>query len=743
MQTKLAALRRPRSLLTEARCNQKMPQRTFYCLNGLGYFGSRSLAAAVQLRSSLANRRTPVSVEIFALADPNADARSTAVAALRRLHVAKEFQLGSRLSDILLQIRLQFARGVGKDDQFVIHDCSPTWAHLANTEQVAQLMHDTPALRRRVKYLVEKPSMTATQSERRLAENETLTSLPDLGYCDYIELQSETFLTARRWLDQNSDFEPTDLEVWRNSSTGFKRLFDRSRAGVTGGALEDKAAHDLALSVGLLGWPDRSPTDIDAEIENFLPAEWETSDLRPRFNTVDNFTVQFLQRFNEGDTRLGHSLAFDISDARIWARFGWPLATGRTVNCTYHFSWDGVDEVLSERLAEIGLGEVGVVGEELVQSDDDTFAYRIREARVHIVTDGSRARPRRLVLSFLSKFKDLDPFVVYIDGSHRVKRVPLLTLPGGDNSLFRQLSAVITRDPAATLGRGPTDLINETVHAIRSAATDKPAPPPSQLGAAMAETVSKIVKRSSYERLRAYSGFVFDLDNTLINTRAVSGAILRPVVAALRQSSQTRHSAWYTKLTRRLAWRPLDDHQLDAEFAFTDEEREILRREMAFLRVDASTAPPLFDDAETMIDHLSELRDAGMLEANRLRCALLTRGFGEFQWSKIRAHPKLREFFGEEIFVDDVQQGRGRPGQAVYLREIAARWDCAHRRVLVVGDNPDAELAAALEVGMATALLVRSGAERSHLRSANSAVHRQVADLRTVAERFVIEWPRP
>ncbi len=267
----------------------------YYCLNGIGYFGQRSLATAVQLVSYLPTRRSSRSLQIFALSDLNPSALDSADRSLRHLKAGEPILCNS-LTALLAALRRRYAEGMNKGDTFLVHDCSPTWAHLDNSNKVRRLLLDIPGLQKHFKYLVEKPAMTATQVERRVSSGEGVHALPPGGSCDYLEVQSRTYLSVKKWLRENPQFVITDMTVWRSGSTGFKKLFDRDRAGVTGGALEDKASHDLALTLGYLGSPVGDPTVVQAAIRNFLPAHWDPRDPSPRFTTVDDHVTGLLDR---------------------------------------------------------------------------------------------------------------------------------------------------------------------------------------------------------------------------------------------------------------------------------------------------------------------------------------------------------------------------------------------------------------------------------------------------------------
>jgi FMN phosphatase YigB (HAD superfamily)/predicted dehydrogenase len=748
-----------RCILSQPRSNVTWSYtvRVFYCLNGVGYFGQRSLGAAIELRGYLPSRAPEAQLQVLCIADPSAEARGSAHRALEKFGLGKNTSLCETFGDLLIAILRQNAAGLADGDLFIVHDCSPTWVHLSNTVLLNNVVASVPALSSRIRYLVEKPSVTSTQMRRR--DNEDVEKLREgLGFCDYIELQSLTYHTARKWLDEHPDFEIGELEVWRNSGTGFKKTFDGTRKGVTGGALEDKAAHDLALTMGLVGSPRGEPQVTEAAFENFLPADWNTENPKPRFITADDEIVQLLDRSFDPTPAVAMAgellppddqppdsvpfrkrLLFEVADSRVLARVRWPIAGGRVVKCTYHFSWDGVDRSLEERLADLGLSRP-VVGREVHMGRDELFRYDVNEARVHILSARpvGRGRPsRHIVLNFLAKHESDVPFVCVLESDGTITEVPLLTLPGGRNSIFRQLESLIF-DPSPLIGGLASDVINEVVFRIRQTATDVAAPSLEDMPGVMRDVTNSFMERSNYIHLRPVRGVIFDLDNTLIDTLSLSETALAPVLDAIGSAGITEHdTAWWKAVTENLKWRPLDDVAWRSVLGFSEGELAAARAALMALEIAPGEMPAMFPDAAIALEGLQSIQQSHFSSAGRVECAILTTGFRRLQRAKIDAHPILKKVFGTNIFVDDLEEGPGRPGHSVYLREIASRWGLSSRHVLVVGDNPEAELLAALNLGMRTALVKReTGAGRSHV--AQDEAHPVIADLREVPNRLLL-----
>ncbi len=663
----------------------------YYCLNGVGYFGSRSLRSVIELDPFLPTLKPPTEVRLFCIADPNEERKIAVKEALRTIDInPRGVNFRNNIDEILSEVRLQIDRGIGQKDIFLIHDCSPTPLHHVNILTLSKLLTRSPVLARHIRYLVEKPALTAVDF-RDYRDIGVEFKLPSHCFCDYIELQSQTYLAAKDWLRQHPDFRPIRVFVWRNSGTGFKKVFERGRAGVTGGALEDKAAHDIAVTLGLLGFPSSEPTVTDANIESYLLGQWlGTDDDRPSFVTVEDSVIQVLdRRYSDSGQRTERHLAFDIADARIVAEADWPLSD-RLVRCRYSFSWDGVEPLVKDMLARLELPRW--IGTESRRSLGEAEEYTVEEARIYILEDHVNGKPRRLILNFLTKFETTEAWIAYVNDGAKGEVMHIKKRPGGDNSLLRVLRSVIKESEPLLRGEA-TLLISKLVHAIRSKATDVPAPDERE---AMRSTIQKFVDRSQFRRLPAKEGVIFDLDNTLLRTSEIPGSFVDPVIDAIASFRPDIDPKWKESLRTALFRSALD--VVGKKFSLSEREYEAAARAFSQLEIPDQMELRLYEDA---VDTLEKLHSAGV------RCALLTRGFRRLQESKIKKLG-LARYFGGEIFVDSVEEGPARPGQIAYLRRIGERWGCPPQRIVMVGDDPHAELRAALELGMETILVIRN-----------------------------------
>jgi FMN phosphatase YigB (HAD superfamily) len=190
-------------------------------------------------------------------------------------------------------------------------------------------------------------------------------------------------------------------------------------------------------------------------------------------------------------------------------------------------------------------------------------------------------------------------------------------------------------------------------------------------------------------------GAVFDLDNTLLRTQDLPRGFVDPVVEAI-VGRRPELGGSVERLREALFRRSLES--VAEDFRLSGEDYGAAAAAYAELEV-TDEPVELFPDARQALE---------LVEERGLNRALMTRGFRRLQESKVDKLG-LRAVFGEEIYVDALDDGPGRPGQVGLLRGIVGRWALPPERILVIGDDPDAELRAGRELGMQTALVWRDG----------------------------------
>lgn len=198
---------------------------------------------------------------------------------------------------------------------------------------------------------------------------------------------------------------------------------------------------------------------------------------------------------------------------------------------------------------------------------------------------------------------------------------------------------------------------------------------------------------------------IFDLDNCLAPATAVGEALYGPAFAAIRKANDGRIAADALAAAFRQMWTHAYDWVAD-RYGFTPAMRAAGWQALVQIEV---TGP------------LAGYGDLNLLASVPGERFLVTTGLRRLQDSKIRGLGIAAQF--REIFIDAIDEPR-RLGKAALFQHILVRSDLKPADVIVVGDNPDSELAAARQVGLRAVQMLRPGVARSE---ANAEC---VADLR-------------
>lgn len=187
---------------------------------------------------------------------------------------------------------------------------------------------------------------------------------------------------------------------------------------------------------------------------------------------------------------------------------------------------------------------------------------------------------------------------------------------------------------------------------------------------------------------------IFDLDNCLSPADQVGEHVFAPVFSAIRQTSREQLSEARIKQILADCW-VLSFDQVAKRYQFSPETIAAGYEAYAQLRVE-----------EPFVGY----PDIYVVPRLPVRRYLVTTGFRRFQDSKIKALGIESWFDG--IVIDALDEPPPLGKQAIF-QKILAQEGCKADQVLVIGDNPAAELAAGLALGMRTVQTVRPGVRRS------------------------------
>ncbi|MGA3156085.1 MAG: HAD family hydrolase [Steroidobacteraceae bacterium] len=196
----------------------------------------------------------------------------------------------------------------------------------------------------------------------------------------------------------------------------------------------------------------------------------------------------------------------------------------------------------------------------------------------------------------------------------------------------------------------------------------------------------------------------FDLDSCLCAAEEIGPQLYLPAFEAIRKANARTLPDEALSQAFAEMWRfPFDD--VATRFGFSEAMWESGFR--AFSNLVVST--PMYGYG-----------DLGVLRELPARLFLITSGFRRLQESKIAAL-RIAEIF-EAIYIDAIDEPNPR-GKVAIFSELLDQFGLRADQAIVVGDNPDSEIAAGNSLGITTVQILRPG-----VLPGGNAVH-TIADL--------------
>ena len=187
---------------------------------------------------------------------------------------------------------------------------------------------------------------------------------------------------------------------------------------------------------------------------------------------------------------------------------------------------------------------------------------------------------------------------------------------------------------------------------------------------------------------------IFDLDSCLCASNEAGDHLFAPAFDAIRRANGGTHSEEDLRSAFADCLRCAFDFVAE-KHRFTDAMREAGAKHF----VEVEVVSPMFG--------YGDLDVLGQLPVLRF---LVTSGYRRFQESKVSALG-IRDLF-EAVFVDAINEP-GRKGKEGFFGEILSSRRLLKDEVLVVGDNPDSEIAAGNRLGIRTVQILRPGVTRT------------------------------
>lgn len=337
-------------------------------LLGLGHQGLRSLCRVIDVRRAL--KSEGIDLDLVALADKNVDATKRAVDQCQAEGLAPAHF--ASLENLLAAPQVKaYPR-----DTLVVYDATATQQHFGNLVQIQFAQHG---------YFGEKPILL-TRNQLAIASGANF-------WCNFVETESAAFRGAQALIERDH-LSIKSMRFWRESAVGTAKLLTQQREGVTGGSLEDKMIHDVALSLGFLRGTGQLSGANGHGVEGrlvlpMLNTAEVVQEIPPMFMSVDG-------------AKTGVRWIDEAADARFDLTVTWPCNESPVV-AHYSTSWVGVSSELRGWMQLKGISEGDWLGARTVPPRSGFTGYKDSEARIgYLECTAPDGRDLEIVVNFLA-----------------------------------------------------------------------------------------------------------------------------------------------------------------------------------------------------------------------------------------------------------------------------------------------------------------------------------------------------
>lgn len=359
----------------------------------LGAAGNRGKSALEMLPKLSATETTKgINLELVGVAEAGKKSRENLAA-----YTSSRFGYSCLVVGTLVEAiphALRWLAG-GQNRKLVVYDATPTAHHYLHLMTV--LPHSE---REHIYYFGEKPLFTKESQADFVAHH-----FPGATFfCEFIETENPVFRAASDFIRSES-FQIQRMSFWRASCMGVEIAAGDGRGGVEGGALLDKAPHDLSVSLGLLGPRSVQSWSVHQARTHLLALHEDAFRLGTRnFLSVARASLYDLSAPAHTPEHLPADalLSFDVELA---------LPENRVIPASYVASWVGIqntepERLLSGRLTNLGIGpEEWLNSEKSLASQNGQFRYENQEVRLGLVEGLLHNHEVHLVLNLLAKFE--------------------------------------------------------------------------------------------------------------------------------------------------------------------------------------------------------------------------------------------------------------------------------------------------------------------------------------------------
>jgi len=359
----------------------------------LGAAGDRG-AAALEILPRLreAERNCAINIELVCLAEADQSSFRDLAAKASSL-LGSSCPVVSVLAEAIPYSLTWLAHGT-VPRKLVIYDATPTAQHYLHL--MAVLPHSQ---RQPIFYFGEKPLFTNSGQVQFIENN----FARETFFCEFIETENPAFRAARDFL-RSEQFALQRMFFWRASCMGVSIVAGDGRGGVEGGALLDKAPHDLSVAIGLL-----SPQNLQSAKVRGV----DIHALALHSSGLANAQQRFLSLANTPITNINSP----ASIPEYWPACGalsfavdFTLTDGPWVPASFIASWLGLQETPAELSLAHTLSTLGLQSQDWLNtesscpSEDGRYHYRNQEVRLALLEGELAGHKAHLFVNLLSKF---------------------------------------------------------------------------------------------------------------------------------------------------------------------------------------------------------------------------------------------------------------------------------------------------------------------------------------------------
>lgn len=360
----------------------------------VGAAGNRGRPALEMLPKLSAQERIKgINLELVGVAEAREESRADLASHITALFGISHPVVGTLVEAIPHALQW-LAAGQGQR-KVIVYEASPTAHHYLHLMTV--LPHSE---REHIYYFGEKPLFTKQGQVDFVAHN-----FPgQTFFCEFIETENPVFRAANDFV-RSERFQIQQMSFWRASCMGVAIAAGDGRGGVEGGALLDKAPHDLSVSLGLVGPRSVESWSIKEARTHLLALHEDAFRLGTRnFLSVARAALLDIN----APARIPEHLP---ADALVSFDVDLTLHGNRTIPASYLASWVGNQDTEPELAFAAKLASLGIYSHEWLNSEEPQvsrnhkYRYENQEVRLGLVEGLLRNRKVHLVLNLLAKFE--------------------------------------------------------------------------------------------------------------------------------------------------------------------------------------------------------------------------------------------------------------------------------------------------------------------------------------------------